>query len=113
MLAVTGMILGLDVATGGGIADALSVALMPLGASQGAGNDDRSTEWRRLRAAAVGPRGQEIREIARQALLRRLGRTQGRGENIVALDLAEVVGELRRVCREWTPPQPAGDASPD
>jgi hypothetical protein len=115
MLAVTGMILGLDDSFDppDSIARALSLALTPFDPSQDAGTIDRSDEWRRLRAAAAAPRGKEIREVARKALLRRLGRTQGRGESIVAIDVADVVDELRRVCLEWRPPEAAQDALPE
>jgi hypothetical protein len=115
MLAVTGMILGLNgFSPRRGIAEALSLALTPFDPDQDARSAAQSKEWQRVRAAAVAPpRGREFRETARQALLRRLGRTQGRGESIVALDVAEVIEGLRRVCEEWTPPEPTAEASPE
>jgi hypothetical protein len=116
MLAMTGLILGLgdSVDPPESVSGALSLALTPFDPSSETGTTDRSDEWKRLRqAAAAAPRGRETREVARRALLRRLGRTQGRGESIVAIDIADAVNELGRVCAEWKPSEVAPDAAPE
>ena len=112
MLAVTGRILGLEKPADvpGSSATVLSLALTAAG-PEARETADWSEKWKRLRGlSTTPPRGREIRGTAQQSLLQRLGRTQGRGESIVAIDAAEVMDELERVAVDWMPPSPGQDS---
>jgi hypothetical protein len=115
MLAITGLILGLEgrPMAPTSLSGAVSLALAQPNLAQSDSHDDHSDEWKNLRKAARGTRGDDKREGTRRAFIRRLGRTQGRGESVVALDIADVLKELRRVSEDWTAPSLPSDVEAD
>jgi hypothetical protein len=102
-LAVSGRALGLDTSSENRVsALACAVAATP----QEEPEKIRTPGWVKLERSAVGAGGE--REVARETLVRRLGRSQGTGSS-VALDIAELLPELDAFTTEWKIDKSAGD----